>query len=337
MPSCKIAQATLAALSPPQQKSPANALFVDNIAFFGSEGSTTADMQSFKERANSCGALINHEDNGYRKVYDFLGEHYDHGQKTRALTEKAAMKMHTIIEVVDAISTKGGKTKCRQVMAIIGSLMYAANVLDIRISEYQYALRAYTRIAVEASTIGEWDFSCILESISCGELRAWAAVAAKNIPVHVVSGQRTPTCPDENVATTTLWVDASRWGWGAIIAEPGKTLRRISTAWTVQDEEAAAATGGHLASSVTAEPMALRKALCAVTPHLATREENRWSNVTPYNDAFRLVEDFRGPGIDVAVGFVPGIANPADPLSRGKPPLLNVSKIGPPPPYNSCG
>ena len=71
VPSCKVAQGTLVALSPFPPVC-YTARFVDNISFFGSRVVAAGAMTKFFARTRHCGAVVNDEDKSPRTSYDFL-------------------------------------------------------------------------------------------------------------------------------------------------------------------------------------------------------------------------------------------------------------------------
>lgn len=337
IPSCKIAQAALAAIAPwppvPQ------ALFVDNAAFYGTATKAAEAMKSFKMRAGSCGAVINDEDNSPRQQYEFLGESYDHVAKTRQLTKKSLVKLTRIAALLVALPANKGKTTCRLAMAIYGTLLYAGEVLDVPLAKWRTALKHFADISAEAGRLQSWDHKVILGTEVISELTAWTEKCIENKPVHVVRGNK----PEKNnkAATTTMYVDASAWGWGAVVISEQNTVRHISQQWNQMDAAEVAAQGGHLGSSVFAEPLAVRRALCAIqiTPENAVQiwtdhmsvvaaAERRYSVVPSYNAVLELRENLATVGVHISLAFIPGKDNPADALSRGKPPLLMVTSIG---------
>ena len=263
MPSCKVAQAALGAIDPACPQLNLTAKFVDNIAFFGNSSWPAHAMTLFKARAASCGAVINDEDNSARPSLDFLGEHYCLVSKTRSLTGKSVKKLSRIQEVLDKYSVmKEAKMTCRLFMAIIGSLLYCGEVLAVDLSKYIAALRCHAEAAAEAGRLQSWDHKICVGARALSELEEWTRECLVNNPVHVTNGRNALN----HTSSVTLWVDASAWGWGAVILTSGSpAARHISQPWTDADRDEAERQGGYLASSVFAEPLAVRRALCAVT------------------------------------------------------------------------
>ena len=338
MSSCNVAHSTLEVLAPHPPVG-FHAKFVDNIGFFGSRTESSGQMKEFKERAHKCGAIVNDENNEPRTEYDFLGETYNHVRKTRALTMKTVEKLVRIAALLKP--QKPGETAlkmtCRRAMAIIGTLFYAAEVLDINLTQFVTALKEHARLAAEAGALASWDHKVVISAQAAEELRRWQQISAANEPVHVTRGRRSEH--NTEAPTTTIYTDASAWGWGAIIVS-GSTVRHFSQPWAQADHDEATATGGYLQSSVHAEPMAMRRALCCTpirpgthidvhTDHqgLVYAAGQRYSYVDSYNQAIALLNDLQQV-CSVAVHFIQGIANPADALSRGVAPVLPVTRVG---------
>ena len=289
--------------------------FVDNIGFFGSRVVAADAMVKFFARTRHCGAVFNDEDNSPRCCYDFLGEHYNHATKERCLTAKSIEKLHRVAALLKARLAKKGKMTCRQAMAIMGQLLYCAEILDIGLANYTAALGAYAALAAEAGRLCSWDHKVHLPTAALTQLSALTAECTANTPVNVASGKRIDcgTRP-----TTTIWVDASLWGWGAVIIGPDGATRHLSAPWTQADHEEAQRQGGWLGFSVFAEPMALRRAVCCCklaagtaltiwTDHasmatVAQRTREQYSLVASYNAALQLLGDLQTADIAVTVG-----------------------------------
>ena len=214
-----------------------------------------------------------------------------------------------------------------------------SEILDVNMTTYVHAL-AEAGMASEAGRICSWDHKVVFSAKAISELQRWTSECSSNRPTHVTRGARLQT---GDGPTTSVWVDASIWGWGAVVIPPDGKVRHLSSPWTDADADEVARQGGRLGSSVFAEPLALRKAICSCSlgPGAKMRlwsdhasmvtiaQAARYSLVPSYNDALSLLLQLSAAGIDVQVGFVAGAANPADSLSRGRAPLLEVTNIGP--------
>lgn len=335
-PSCRIAHTVLEILAPSsiptRQPEALETLFVDNAAFLGTRQQCLDAMSAFLARCSACGALAQVESPNAEpeQQYCLLGEQYCHVNKTRALPPKQVEKIAEINNLLFEQHRAPRSLTIRQLMSIVGTVVYAADILDIDLTSATTLLREHAAAATDAATHGEWHHRLRLTKPATDELAALLTIMLKNEPVHVVRGRR----PPEATQQIEVYVDASRWGWGAVIIH-GAKVQHIRTQWTPDEH-----TTLQLWSSVTSEPLALRRAICmTATPgtHLHVHTDHapltwaltkRWSPTPQYNDAIALVRELEQRGITVTCTFIPGHANPADALSRGAPPLLPVTRIG---------
>ena len=346
-PACKAAHKTLGIISPREDVYGAEvprALFVDNAAFFGTEQQANRNMELFRARAKYVGAVLNKEDNAARTRYEFLGEAYDMTMKTRALTEKTAEKCKYIYEVLNSI--KGPlRMRAKRALAIAATLNYACEILDAPLPTMYQTLSLMAQVGKAAHEKGTWDHNIDITVETIREMSELAALCMKNNPVHVVHGNKAGN--EHAGQATTVFVDASAWGYGAVVKEPGTSgIKYISQQWNTADVQEAYEMGGTLQQSTIAEPLALRKILCQIsarnlviyTDHhglvdaLAANNRQLCGSAS-YTKAKHLINTLRCTA-HIEVRFVSGTMNPADPLSRGRPPLLSVTRIGAPPSYN---
>lgn len=320
-PSCQVAQATTTSIMSVSVDTP-SASCVDNVLYLGSKTQVEAAAKEFLQRASQVGALIKDRTITIATEYDFLGEHYDHVKKTRCLTVKTASKARYALDI---LRTKES-FKTKQLQAIFGLLLYAANTLRITVANFHWAMRFLSAVCAtpqhETHTV---------PSDVRAELSEWARQAAENRPVAV----HTPDCESDYV----IYTDASAYGWGAVSISKGGSVLTISGVWSERDRHE-----WNLQSSVSAEPLAIRKAIAALVPSSATK-------VTIFTDHESFVGAFhKGIGRTYAyaaamqflsqyktifeVRHVPGEHNPADVLSRARqpaplstPPLLAVTSV----------
>jgi hypothetical protein len=301
-------------------------------------GSYTACKQSMDimlSRSTSCGARLNTESLEPLQAYEFLGEAYDHKAKTRALTKKFVAKAATAYNELQCLlasaTSKTIRMTAKQVFALVGSICYAAEVLDINLSRSVNLLREHGEIAREAARRGTWHHATQLTTVAATEAIQLLHIATTNTPVHVTHGRRPPHDTRTNIE---IFVDASRWGWGAVVLINGRPLQ-FSEPWAASEHAA-----HDLGSSVTAEPLAVRKILCRlpiatcnVTVHtdhegLVWAACRSYSLIPTYNAVLQLRDELLAAQTTVNIEWIPGSKNPADHLSRGVPPILNVTSIG---------
>lgn len=333
MPSCRIAHGTLKAIAPSAQRPTPlgqyECLFVDNVNHMGTAQQAQDAMDINLERAAACGARLNLEAPAPQQQYEFLGEAYDHVNKTRALTTKFLDKITQVKTLI-----KKPIITARQCFGIVGTICYAAEVLDMDLTDSTRLLKEHAEIARDASLRSTWHHKVALSKTAIQEAQSLINIAADNQPVHVTNGHKTINDLNQSSSEQIIaYVDASRWGWGAIVIQSGQPIRYISQAWTAQDHEQ------HLlSSSVTAEPLAIRRLLCTISPTaniiiytdhqpLCCIVDDRWSATPSYNAMLALIRDLSRNAITVTLRFIPGENNPADPLSRGLAPILPVTHI----------
>jgi hypothetical protein len=336
-PSCEVAEATTEAIADVQVPDVGTGYCVDNVLFTGEEDATELARQRFLARANSTGAVIKDPAGTFTTSYSFLGETYNHVEKTRALTTKTAAKCRYIV----AILRYKRRFTLRQLAAIIGVLLFAADVLRITIGNYHFVMRYYATMVMQAkrndaTTLAQayGQSICpprdILKSIS-----TWAAVGATNTPVDVwrVSEHR-----------LTLYTDASATGWGAVSITTRGDLLEVGRQWT-REEHAT----WNMFSSVAAEAVALWNAVCyfvanerqkviVFTDHapLVFISGKTFGKAFSYSWLMARLATFNL--VEFEIRHVAGVINPADRLSRipptlsavgeTKPPILNVTGIG---------
>ena len=321
-PSCQVAQATTKTIMSVKEKVD-SASCVDNVLFLGTPGSVFRASKQFIVRSAIVGAQLKDTTIAITTEYDFLGEHYDHVAKTRCLTKKTAAKA----AFVGAFMLDKKPLRTKQLQAIFGLLLYAANTLRLTIANYHWALRFMSKVcASEQQT--EHD---IPDDVR-GEFLSWARVASTNTPVDVYT-------PDIE-ADFIIYTDASAYGWGAISISRGGNVKTISKQWSPQECEE-----HNVYSSVVAEPLAIRKAIAALVP-ATTRKVTIFTDHLPfvfaaeatygkawsYSSAIQFLAGYK---TEFDVQFVPGAQNPADVLSRARPitttkpiaPLLSVTSV----------
>jgi hypothetical protein len=336
-PACRIAHTTLELIAPsaerPTPAGQAESLFVDNVNLLGQtpEECNTA-MRVMQRRAASVGARLHIESpNGQpEQIYTFLGEKYNHITKERSLPAK---HVGTAREMLDFIQHRDkGRMTAKQLMALMGSLTFGASVLDIDLTRSLALLKEHAEVARDAAHRGTWHHTIAVSAGTRAEIGRLLQVMVDNAPVHVTRGHTPPTA----TRRVEIFVDASRWGWGAIVIGTAGNVQHLQKQWTPA-EHANHDTG----SSVTTEPLAVRQMLCSIVepnthyvvhsdhePMVWACRQRRWSATPQYNEVHRLLRDLGSIGVSAELHFVPGHKNPADALSRGQAPALPVTAIG---------
>ena len=302
-PACQIAQALTRSISAVPFDIFA-ASCVDNAAFMGPISVVVAAAREFISRAATVGAQLKDTTISICTEYDFLGERYDHVMKTRRLTNKTATKAAYAASVLRTHTT----LRTKQIQAIFGLLLYAANTLRISIAKFHWAMRFLSLVCSEPQETPH-----TISADVRAEMLAWAETAAENSPVPV----HTPDVEPGFV----IYTDASATGWGAISVSKGGNVIQISRPWSEEELEQY-----NVHSSVVAEPLAIRKAVAALVPTTAKSvkiptdhlpfvfaHKNTFGRAWSYSAAVQFLNTFPGTMFDV--DFVEGSENPADVLS----------------------
>jgi hypothetical protein len=320
-PSCEVAEALTEAIADTTIPVTTSTC-VDNVLFQGTSTNLQAAGEIFLQRCSAVGAVVKSPTILITESYDYCGEHYSHSTKTRCLTAKTARKC----QYAASILANNKVVTLRQLMAIIGLGLYAANTLRIAVGTYHNAMRCYARAAAHCSTGLSLDKPFALPPGSRRELQMWLQRAAHNVPVPVfIDGE-----PEY-----TIYTDASAAGWGALCINKDGTMKTISCRWTTS-----ALVGGNVQSSVYTEPLAARLAIAKFVPKgtkkvlvftdhlpLVYSTKKTFGRAESYSQLSAFLEAY---GADFVFEHISGLINPADCLSRhvGEPPILEVTKIG---------
>ncbi len=180
------------------------------------------------------------------KELDVLGEHFDRTNQTRACTVASIEKLQAAKALVDYQDSVGLISR-RNVAAIYGITLYATRVLDVSPAAYFNAMLAFRRLASTTSPTA-WDETAPrLPPLARDELRAWCDKLLTNTPVPL------STPHDTTASQTTVFTDASAYGYGAVVLYPDGTSKTISHQWTAAEHQQY-----DLHSSVVAEPRAVQ-------------------------------------------------------------------------------
>ena len=321
-PSCEIAEAVTDAISNLTlvlQEPHTQSTCVDNVLYQADTPQVVEQAaRLFLARCAHTGARVKDPLVKVVTSYDFIGEHYDHERKTRALTVKTALKC----EYAAYVTLHRQHFTLRQVMALVGLLLYAASTLRLVVGHYHEVLRFLGRAAT-----GGLDEKLFLPREVRHQMHAWASLGATNAPCPVHHGTRE--------TDITVFTDASALGWGAISIDSTGAMMQLSKRWTLHEMIA-----WNLGSSVDAEPLAVTNAVAALVT-------TRMRKVVIYTDHLPLVfvaaktfgrakaysrmcTFFANYDVEFEVRFIAGSMNPADVLSRvlPPPPILEVTSIG---------
>ena len=197
--------------------------YVDNIRFLGNcmDDVITAATE-FVRRAHHVNATINEvcpslkEDvskikEAMTKIVvtagEFLGIHFDYDTKLVKVGTKALLKLAALKEVFD-----NGECTHRNLLAIFGVLFFALQATGAHACCRYYALKEYS----DASKLLQRDPGRLETLWKCSpsrlvHIKKWIEDVLKNEPVMVA--RRVAATDTEFI----IVVDASGWGWGAIL------------------------------------------------------------------------------------------------------------------------
>lgn len=260
----------------------------------------------FVERCDFVGARLKDRTFLCLESYDFLGEHYDHLGKSRALTEKTREKAVFVCSVL----ASSRMLTTQQILAIFGLLLYGASTLRICVAQFYKAMRFLSSVAA----CGVMSTKHSIPDDARADLLSWANIAATNKPVAVWIETKEPVLD--------IFVDASAFGWGALSVSANGTVLQASGRWTLQDWKE-----WNLHSSVASEPLGLRKAIAALVPagtsavrihtdHLPLFWAHHKGHAKAYSYSAALCFLRAYVGTQFTVCYIEGHKNPADALSR---------------------
>lgn len=301
---------------------------VDNLVLLGDQLGVEWAAAEFQRRADSVGARYRLE--GWANpTITFSGEEYDLSQRTHQCTQKTRLKLKRLLEQLAQLRKVVAPLK--RVASWIGLMLFATEQVEVAPASHPIPGKCLARVAAQGGTSG-WCGSIELCDEELRSLEAWAAAILGAAPV--------PWCPQPKHDTTVIYTDASCFGWGCCRVGGG-TLTMFGGEWTVQERRRY-----RVELSCVSEPLAVIKSLCVLlagghvgdvvvfTDHMplvwAMQARHRgWSG---YGEVARFLQEVRPQGASgrTEFRFVPGVANPADAVSRGRyaPPLLPVTRVG---------
>ena len=197
--------------------------YVDNIRFLGDcLDDVVAAATEFVRRAHHVNATINEVSPSLKvdveKIKEelkklvktsgeFLGIHFDYINKVVKVGAKALVKLVALKEVFDH-----GECTHRNLLAIFGVLFFALQATGAHACRRYYALREYS----DASRLLQKDPGRLESLWKCSpsrlsHIKKWIEDVLANTPVMVA--QKVSASDAEYI----IVVDASGWGWGAIL------------------------------------------------------------------------------------------------------------------------
>ena len=245
---------------------------------------------------------------------EFLGVHYDYAKKTVKVGKKAIAKL----KLLQDLKTQGQDWTHRNFLSAFGIIFFSLQATRADAAHRYYAMREYSETARRI----ERDPG-LLETIwKCADSRA--AHVAQWVQ-DVIDNPEYPVAlhPEPHRSNYILVVDASKWGYGAILLD-----MRTNQIFTWHEEWPPGWRGK--GTSSWAEPEGAKRALLHFFPHGTSASIAVLSDSSTTVDAFkkgrsgsfavnRSILDFQQAfnRWDVTWHHVPGTTNRADALSRG--------------------
>jgi hypothetical protein len=300
---------------------------IDNVRFVGTRFQVIEAARAFIKRCNTANIKINDlrqrdEDldeqlstlavsNG-----DWLGIHYDLKTKRVRIAQKSVDKLKRVKELLKPIMS------AHQVASVLGVIFFCSSVLRGNVAKHFTTMRFLRLFAKDTSTdAGLWVASLTVPEGVLKDMQEWIDELTPNEEIPIFRGR----------IATTIVVDASVWGWGAVAySEETGAVHEFSKPWSEDDRRAFA-----VDKSVYAEPLAAYRALCHFVNPNQAREQHAAvkvlsDNVTAvscinagYSPSFnvnRIANSIRTNfrGVEVVAEHIAGSTNEADGLSRGK-------------------
>ena len=248
-------------------------------------------------------------------MQEFLGVEYDLAARTCRCTEKTMEKLRAArLALTKPLSL-------RSLAAVFGLLFWCQQIVPLRLAPFFAALAAFRHLPLEAQSPARWNARApLLSAEAFSQLRSWidACLARPSRPLVE------PVVPAPEYR---IWVDASAFGWGALVERTAdSSVLRVGRPWSEEDRATY-----NVASSVVAEPLGFRRAVLAVcsgnTRSIEVHTDHQplmfaWvagrGRVAAYNDCVAAVQSAL-PQLHVDVQFVRGVDNIyADDISRGR-------------------
>jgi hypothetical protein len=257
------------------------------------------------------------------KSFTFLGIIYklQSSGNTKTISAKTTQKLMAVKEIV-ANDTINPYASYRQLAMLIGLIRYCSKVLELHNEDFN-AYTATTDMARECQKdIDTWD-------LPVGILYAKRLQPFTEISRKILIANPRRVRPPWNLDTAiTIFIDASKIGWGGIALYPNGVKRIVKERWLQP---------ALWESSVKSEPKAVQEILNALQlPRgaeviIATDHEGLvWASqavqihTATYHRAVKHAEEL---GLRIMFTFIQGVTNPADQPSRDLPSTASDREI----------
>ena len=198
---------------PPELGSVIYTVHIDNFRFLGSTEAVRMAGDKFIARCRKFNVTLNPED----LPGDFLGIHFNYEDRSVALTSKFVNKLKAVQS-----SSESGVPRSMTISefeTLFGRLMFAAEVLQLPLYKWYYAIKFYRKFCSKMSKERQPDDTPILLWKAAHEqLCEWFACAIQNV-------RRYPVDSDSNNGGV-LFTDASDAGFGMVFIRGGTVIAR---------------------------------------------------------------------------------------------------------------
>jgi hypothetical protein len=293
-----------------------SAIYIDNVMFSSDDRSLVIQAAKiFVQRCAEAGVVINDAhippEDRVETNFEFLGVRYDTESGTVTNSNKTFTKLAA---VKSQLSEKTTHT-FTQIAAYFG-LLFWANWITPAHPERAYNALRYFRSATAAPY--DWKAPAPnMSPVAIAEMFQWIEDLINAPPAKLL--------PEEIDYEATMHVDASAFGWGAVVVDSTGQVHNLGAPWSEEDRRT-----WNLQSSVSAEPLALVKAVQAWastnTRHIRVFTDHQplvWAWRTGYAKAYSynaaiLTLNATFPLLKITMEFIAGVLNvDADRISRG--------------------
>ena len=183
-------------------------VWVDGFRFTGSEASVIAAAQLAKANAAALNATFKDPDFAPKRVYDYIGLHWDHRQHVVRIADKTLKKIQA--------ATIGHRMTAGDLEALVGRLIFAAGATQLPLADYYFTLKWSKRKCNQLNS-GALKVTDEIDIPDCvvRQLRDWVAKGTK---------EHRPRLAQRDGARPILFVDATPENYGAVLVTPAQQI-----------------------------------------------------------------------------------------------------------------